>query len=1256
MRESNKSGIQYISLKGYFWILLSIWTIFVALVLSWSLFNQKRGTLDVALNHARSAFQRDLVYRRWVTNHGGVYAPITEKIPPNPYLAHLEERDITTPSGLPLTLINPAYMTRQVHELGMEAYGLQGHITSLNPIRSENAADAWETEALRSFEQGVTEVNSVEELDGVAHMRLMRPLITEKGCLKCHADQGYKEGDVRGGISVSVPMPPLLAIARTQAATTTLGHGLLWLLGTCGIVLGTLRLRHRIRQHTNTEEKLQKRTYDLGKRVKELNCLYSISKLVETPGISLEEILQETVELIPPAWQYPEITCAQIILDDQTYRMSNFKETPWKQACDIIVYGDRIGALAVCYLEGKPAIDEGPFLKEERNLTNAIAGHLGKITERIRAEEEVRKNGDWLENIFKTSVDGIIVADNEGYITMVNEALTKLVGYSKDELIGKNTGTLLPKGEDYRVAIKNFLKQLFEQGAVFAYEFTYLKKDGNLMDVELNAALLKDNEGNATGSVSSIRDVTERKQAEEEIRKAKEHLDNIIEGSLDCIVVSDTKGYITKVNKSFLDKLGYNEEEVIGKQVLELSPMKEGIFESTTGELVKINKKYFDDAKEATYTQLFKEGKLFNWESYYRRKDNKLVPLEENIFYLYNKEGDPNGAVGMLRDITERKKTEREIKEARIFLENIIHTSLDGIMVTSVPKGQITMVNRALEMMLGYSEEELIGKYGADLVPDDEKSKKRGVEFITRLFEDGFVNESVNTWKRKDGSLVTVERNAALLRDDNGTPEGAVASIRNITERRKIQEALKTSEKKYRGIIENANDAIISTNRDGLIIDFNKKAEEMYGYQREEILGKSIILITPRSGISKQKEALKRAKTIKSIDQLRKNWVGKAFRKDGREFFVETSNFGVESSGERIFTTFIRDITERKNAENALRKALSEIEFLKEKLEAENFYLREEIKLEHNYREIVGNSSTIKKVLNTIELVANTDATVLIMGETGTGKELLARAIHDLSPHKEHPMVKVNCAALPPTLIEGELFGREKGAYTGALTKQIGRFELANGSTIFLDEIAELSPELQAKLLRVLQDGEFERLGSTKTVKVDVRVIAATNRDLTKAVQDGSFREDLFYRLNVFPIFVPTLRQRQEDIPLLIWSFIKEFEVKMGKRIESISQKSMDALHRYPWPGNVRELKNVIEHAMIITKGSNLQVEIPKITDSTASQNMTLQEIDRNHIISTLDMVGWRVRGENGAAEILGLKPSTLESRMVKLGIKRTRY
>jgi formate hydrogenlyase transcriptional activator len=348
----------------------------------------------------------------------------------------------------------------------------------------------------------------------------------------------------------------------------------------------------------------------------------------------------------------------------------------------------------------------------------------------------------------------------------------------------------------------------------------------------------------------------------------------------------------------------------------------------------------------------------------------------------------------------------------------------------------------------------------------------------------------------------------------------------------------------------------------------------------------------------------------------------------------------------------------RRRAQEKLVTALAEIERLKDRLEQENRYLQRSAHIGMP-QGLVSRSPRFKAVIEEIAQVAPTGTTILLLGETGSGKEVLAQAIHDASGRKSQPMIKVNCAALPATLIDAELFGREKGAYTGALARQAGRFEIADGSTIFLDEIGELPLELQSKLLRVLQEGEFERLGSTQTIKIDARVIAATNRDIVRFVGEGKFREDLFYRLNVFPIEVPPLRERREDIPLLTWNFVKEFSNSMGKPIDQIADESMAAMQSYQWPGNVRELRNVIERAMILERSSTLHVTLGRTAirpDAPNAGTGTLEQAERAHILAVLARTGWRIRGSGGAADCLGVKPTTLESRMRKLGVTRPAY
>ena len=347
----------------------------------------------------------------------------------------------------------------------------------------------------------------------------------------------------------------------------------------------------------------------------------------------------------------------------------------------------------------------------------------------------------------------------------------------------------------------------------------------------------------------------------------------------------------------------------------------------------------------------------------------------------------------------------------------------------------------------------------------------------------------------------------------------------------------------------------------------------------------------------------------------------------------------------------------RTRADAALREALQENARLREQLIEENDYLRQEVEVLHGPSQVMGQSPAIRQVLAQIEQVGPTGTTVLLTGETGTGKELLATAIHERSPRRGRAMVRVNCGAIPESLVESELFGREKGAYTGALARQTGRFELANGSTIFLDEIGDVPLDLQVKLLRVLESRHIERLGSPRSIEVDVRVIAATHRDLEAAIANGEFREDLYYRLNVFPIPVPPLRERAEDIPMLVWAFVADFSRALGKRIDVISQEQMRALQQYPWPGNVRELRNVIERAVIVSNGPKLTVALPRPMKSDTRSSTRMKDVEREHVRAVLESAGWKVRGPGGAAERLGLKPSTLEGRMARLNLRRpSRY
>jgi PAS domain S-box-containing protein len=483
-------------------------------------------------------------------------------------------------------------------------------------------------------------------------------------------------------------------------------------------------------------------------------------------------------------------------------------------------------------------------------------------------------------------------------------------------------------------------------------------------------------------------------------------------------------------------------------------------------------------------------------------------------------------------------------------------------------------------------------------------------------------------------------------------------------ELRHANDTLAQSEERFRDLFDEAPIAYVHESLDTRFIEANRTAMRILGLKPAEIagtFGKSLVPDTPEAQrrLSTALDSISRGTDTSGVVlELRR-------KDDGKPVWVQW--WSRPAAGGSYTRTMFIDVTDR---------VLMERE--KARLEAQNTYLLEEIKQAHNFEKIVGQSRVLAEVIEKVKLVASTDSSVLILGETGTGKELVARAVHSNSERRKRPLVKVNCATLPTGLIEAELFGHEKGAFTGATEKRLGRFELAHGGTIFLDEIGEMPAEAQVKLLRVLQEHEFERLGGRETIKVDVRVIAATNRDLLRAVADGAFRQDLYYRLSVFPLRVPSLRERREDIPLLVHYFVGRYAARIGRKITRVAQEAMERLVAYPWPGNIRELENVIERAVILSAGSELEVAAealpvitetapgsglgltpgrPQVKDSIGSagdEPLTLEEMERRHIVDVLNRTTWKIDGPKGAAGLLKLNPSTLRSRIKKLGIRRS--
>ena len=722
----------------------------------------------------------------------------------------------------------------------------------------------------------------------------------------------------------------------------------------------------------------------------------------------------------------------------------------------------------------------------------------------------------------------------------------------------------------------------------------------------------------------------------------------------------NAEGHIIYANEAACKMSGYTKEELMSMQVKDINPSE-----------VLVD---FD----AFWKQL-KAKKHFTFESKHKHKTGYVYDIEiTGNFIAYKGE---EYTCSIVKDLRQKKREEellRNISEAtsglvgQDFFEALTRYVTLSLGIKTCIITECTDVKKTRVRTLAYSKDNSLEEnieYDVEGTPCKLVMEGKGSElFIPAGCDKTYPKEAgydsyvaVPIYSPASGDVIG---HIAALGDGPMSNEMNQTSILRIfaaragaeIDRLKAEEKLKIanqelerllaeSEERFKDLFEEAPIAYVHEGLDSKFIKANRAAMRTLGIRPDQIegtYGSSFIPDTPDAQ-RRLKEAFdsigRGVDTSGVVLELR--------RKDnGKPIWIQWWS-NPDAGGQFTRTMFI-DITD---------KVLMEQE--QARLQAQNQYLQDEIKHNHNFEEIVSKSKNFHKILQKIEQVASTDATVLIMGESGTGKELLARAIHNISNRSKKPLIKINCATLPANLIESELFGHERGAFTGVMERKIGRFELADGGTIFLDEIGELPVDLQAKLLRVLQEGEFERLGNPKTMKVNVRVIAATNRNLEEAIAKKEFREDLFYRLNVFPVISPPLRERKEDIPLLVKHFVNKYEGKMGKQISSIPTKVIDALMLYDWPGNIRELENLVERALILCPGNILEygdwVPAAKSISNNGEKKVLqkLDDVEREHIIAVLERTNWKVSGEKGAAKILGLNPTTLEARMKKMGIER---
>lgn len=586
--------------------------------------------------------------------------------------------------------------------------------------------------------------------------------------------------------------------------------------------------------------------------------------------------------------------------------------------------------------------------------------------------------------------------------------------------------------------------------------------------------------------------------------------------------------------------------------------------------------------------------------------------------------------------------------DTEAIFEALFAAAPDAILVVDA-NGRITLANPQVEQLFGYTSAELLGNSVEVLIPERFRqvhpTHRNHFSNEPRMRPMGVGLELYG--RRKDGTEFPVD----IMLSPVIRPEGQVVLtvIRDVTDQKRAEKAIRLNEDRFRSLFEFSPDAIIVTDQEGKIAETNGQVEKFFGYSRDELVGETVEMLVPER--FRHSHPAHR-KSYCSEPRTRPMGIGLELygrRKDGTEFPVDIMLSPVKTEGGKLVLSVIRDLSEKKRAEEELARK-----------ESEKRYLEEELNTEHRFEEIIGESIGLKKVLKQVETVAEQDVTVLILGETGTGKDLIARAIHQLSPRRERTLVKLNCAAIPTGLLESELFGHERGAFTGAISQKIGRLELAHHGTLFLDEVGDLPLEIQPKLLRALQEKEFERLGGTRTIPVDIRLVAATNRNLEKMVADREFRTDLYYRLRVFPISIPPLRERREDIPLLVRYFVAKHAARMDRKIESIPPAIMKALAKWDWPGNIRELENFIERCVILSKGPALraplsELQVPDETD-VEREDASLEAADREHILRVLREAKGMIGGPDGAAARLGLKRTTLNSKLKKLGIKRQDY
>lgn len=775
------------------------------------------------------------------------------------------------------------------------------------------------------------------------------------------------------------------------------------------------------------------------------------------------------------------------------------------------------------------------------------------------------------------------------------------------------------------------------------------------------------------GPTESSRQEPARAAATSPFRFAQATIERLFEFSPDAILITDGRGVIRAANPRAEELFGYTAEELGGQPVEMLVPVR------FRGGHPRHRENY------AAHPRARQMGAALNL--FGLRKDGSEFPVDIMLKPIETEDGP--AVLSFVRDVTEQRAAQEELRQYDLRLRSIVE-NVDEYAIYQLDRdGHIMTWNRGAERIKGYTADEVLGLHFSRFFTEEDREQGWPAEMLRQAAASDRVE--VEGWRvRKDGSRFWANCVLTAIHDSTGELIGFAKVTRDVTDRRQAQESM---------ILELSSLLLANVDIRKLLGAFSASLKQMVAHDAatlvlyDEATGKLRAQFLEATG----EEDARQGEVLLDPDA---SPAGQAFRTrrpvilgrmDESQFPAEAmrhhTGMGMKSGvwvplvhrektlGALTATSRRQDAFTQRDAKvlgqlaeqmaiavnNAL--AYRQIAELRDRLSQEKQYLEEEINLEHRFDDIVGQSTGLRHVLREIETVAPTDATVLIQGETGTGKELLARAIHRLSPRSERTFIKLNCAAIPAGLLESELFGHEKGAFTGAITRKIGRLELAHEGTLFLDEVGELPLDLQPKLLRALQEREIERLGGTRPIPVNVRLIAATNRDLAKMVAEKQFRSDLFYRLKVFPVFAPPLRERAADIPILVRHFVARHGRRMGKTIETIPNEAMQALMEWKWPGNIRELENFLERAVILSRGPVLHVPLAELRamqededEADADANSTLQAAEREHILRALREARGMIGGANGAAARLGLPRTTLNSKIKKLGIERSEY